>query len=175
MVLAPAPKICRPISQHQIAIEPAAAGYSPFRDFVHCRFADAGRLPHRHVPKRRVHIPRERASPFLSMLSIPPADLMRRDEVLGTSLERGRWQAFKWCGSPLASRCLYWIAAILTTAPTLQGQFASFRQRHRRKCPKAHIASVASGSVAKDTGFCALAGHAHIHPPPSAYKPFVFR
>src|SRR5262245_42068056 len=43
MVLAPAPKICRPISQHQIAIEPAAAGYSPFRDFVHCRFADAGR------------------------------------------------------------------------------------------------------------------------------------
>src|SRR5262249_9970749 len=43
MVLAPAPKICRPISRHQIAIEPAAAGYSPFRDFVHCRFADAGR------------------------------------------------------------------------------------------------------------------------------------
>jgi len=31
------------VSTHQIAIEPAAAGYSPFRDFVHCRFADAGR------------------------------------------------------------------------------------------------------------------------------------
>src|SRR6516225_11848926 len=26
-----------------IAIEPAAAGYSSFRDFVHCRFTDAGR------------------------------------------------------------------------------------------------------------------------------------
>jgi hypothetical protein len=32
-----------PGTRHQIAIEPAAAGYSPFRDFVHCRFADAGR------------------------------------------------------------------------------------------------------------------------------------
>src|SRR4029450_9425111 len=30
-------------TRHQIAIEPAAAAYSPFRDFVPCRFADAGR------------------------------------------------------------------------------------------------------------------------------------
>jgi hypothetical protein len=43
MVLAAARKICRPLSRHQIAIEPAAAGCSAFRDFVHCRFADAGR------------------------------------------------------------------------------------------------------------------------------------
>src|SRR5215831_8287704 len=43
MVLAAAPKICRPLSRLQIAIEPAAAGCSASRDFVHCRFADAGR------------------------------------------------------------------------------------------------------------------------------------
>jgi hypothetical protein len=43
MLLAAARKICRVGTRHQIAIEPAAAGYSPFRDFVHCSFADAGR------------------------------------------------------------------------------------------------------------------------------------
>ena len=43
MLLAAARKICRVGTRHQIAIEPAAAGYAPFRDFVHCRFADAGR------------------------------------------------------------------------------------------------------------------------------------
>jgi len=43
MLLAAVRKICRAGTRHQIAIEPAAAGYSPFRDFVHCRFADAGR------------------------------------------------------------------------------------------------------------------------------------
>jgi hypothetical protein len=43
MALAAARKICRPLSRPQIPIEPAAAGCSAFRDFVHCRFADAGR------------------------------------------------------------------------------------------------------------------------------------
>ena len=43
MLLAAARKICQVGTRHQIAIEPAAAGYSPFRDFVHCSFADAGR------------------------------------------------------------------------------------------------------------------------------------
>jgi hypothetical protein len=43
MLLAAVRKICRAGTRHQIAIEPAAAAYSPFRDFVHCRFADAGR------------------------------------------------------------------------------------------------------------------------------------
>ena len=43
MLLAAARKVCQVGTRHQIAIEPAAAGYSPFRDFVHCRFADAGR------------------------------------------------------------------------------------------------------------------------------------
>jgi hypothetical protein len=43
MLLAAARKICRAGTRHQIAIKPAAAAYSPFRDFVHCRFADAGR------------------------------------------------------------------------------------------------------------------------------------
>jgi|RhiMethySRZTD1v2_1073278.scaffolds.fasta_scaffold1215904_1 hypothetical protein len=39
MLLAAPRKICRAGTRHQIAIEPAAAAYSPFRDFVHCRFA----------------------------------------------------------------------------------------------------------------------------------------
>ena len=43
MVLAAARTICRAGTRHQIAIEPAVAAYSPFRDFVHRRFADAGR------------------------------------------------------------------------------------------------------------------------------------
>jgi hypothetical protein len=43
MVLAPTRTISRAVNRHQIPIEPAAAGCSPIRDFVHCRFADAGR------------------------------------------------------------------------------------------------------------------------------------
>jgi hypothetical protein len=46
MLLAAARKICRAGTRHQIAIKPAAAAYSPFRDFVHCRFADAGDFVH---------------------------------------------------------------------------------------------------------------------------------
>jgi hypothetical protein len=43
MALAAARTITPAVNRGQIAIEPAAAGCSAFRDFVHCRFADAGR------------------------------------------------------------------------------------------------------------------------------------
>jgi hypothetical protein len=43
MVLAPTCTTSRAVNRHQIPIEPAAAACSPIRDFVHCRFADAGR------------------------------------------------------------------------------------------------------------------------------------
>ena len=43
MVLAPTCTTSRAVNSYQIAIEPAAAGCSPIRDFVHRRFADAGR------------------------------------------------------------------------------------------------------------------------------------
>jgi hypothetical protein len=43
MAMATTRRISRTANTHQIAIEPAAAGCSAFRDFVHCRFADAGR------------------------------------------------------------------------------------------------------------------------------------
>jgi hypothetical protein len=42
MVQAPTRTISRAVNRHQIPIEPAVAGCSPIRDFVHCRFADAG-------------------------------------------------------------------------------------------------------------------------------------
>jgi hypothetical protein len=43
MAMATTRRISRTANTHQIPIEPAAAGCSAFRDFVHCRFADAGR------------------------------------------------------------------------------------------------------------------------------------
>jgi hypothetical protein len=43
MALATARTITPAVNRGQIAIEPAAAGCSAFRDFVHRRFADAGR------------------------------------------------------------------------------------------------------------------------------------
>ena len=43
MVLAPTHTISCAVNRHQISIEPAVAGCSPIRDFVHRRFADAGR------------------------------------------------------------------------------------------------------------------------------------
>jgi hypothetical protein len=43
MAMATTRRISRTANTHQILIEPAPAGCSALRDFVHCRFADAGR------------------------------------------------------------------------------------------------------------------------------------
>jgi hypothetical protein len=58
MVLAPTCTTSRAVNRHQISIEPAAAGCSPIRDFVHCRFADAGRrLVWLRFPTAGIHKP----------------------------------------------------------------------------------------------------------------------
>jgi hypothetical protein len=96
MLLAAVRKICRAGTRHQIAIEPAAAGYSPFRDFVHCRFADAGRRwvwlrsPTAGIRKpsqgQTNHHPCRRSLRATAVL--PATDQVRKFPLIGASCQR---------------------------------------------------------------------------------------